>query len=112
MLVLIAGCGSDDGNNDVEYAIEPQLDFVSTKFTRSASASSPIDTIAVTFRYRDGDGDIGLTIEDRDVPYQSYNFFLENESTLTSIPGRRVDVPYDLTIMPFVVVAPGAATGK
>jgi hypothetical protein len=111
MLALLAGCGSDDGNNDVQYTIEPQLDFVSTKFTRSASAS-PIDTIAVTFRYRDGDGDIGLTIEDQDVPYQSYNFFLENESTLTSIPGRRVDVPYDLTLMPFVVVTPGAATGK
>lgn len=112
MLALLAGCDSDDGNNDVQYAIEPQLDFVSTKFTRSASASSSIDTIAVTFRYRDGDGDIGLTIEDQDVPYQSYNFFLENENTLTSIPGRRVDVPYDLTIMPFVMVTPGAATGK
>jgi hypothetical protein len=113
MLVLLAGCGRDDeGTSNEELAIEPQLDFISARFARNASPSSSIDTIAVTFRYRDGDSNIGLTTDDQDVPYQSYNFFLENGSVLTPIPGRRVNVPYDMTIMTFVVVTPGAATGK
>lgn len=110
MLALLAGCGSDDGSNDVQYTIEPQLEFVSVKFVAGATAA-PIDTVAVTFRYRDGDGDIGLTETDRDAPYQSYNFFLENGTTLTPVPGARVDVQYNQSVATFVLVDPGTATG-
>jgi hypothetical protein len=111
MLALIAGCGSDDGNEQ-QYTIEPQLDFVSVNFSRGASASTPIDTIALTFRYRDGDSDIGLSEQDLDAPYQAFNFFLENGSTLTPVPGGRVDAVYNGGISSFVLVSPGTATGK
>jgi hypothetical protein len=110
MLALIAGCGRDEGNEQ-QYTIEPQLDFVSANFSRGASTSTPIDTIAVTFRYRDGDSDIGLTEQDRDVPYQSFNFFLENGSTLTPVPGSRVDAQYNGDVSSFVLISPSSAAG-
>ena len=110
MLALIAGCGSDDGDK-IQYTIEPQLDFVSVDFKTGSSTSTSIDTIAVTFHYRDGDGDIGLTEQDRGVPYQAFNFFLENGSTLTPVPGGRVDADYNGGVSSFVLISPGTATG-
>ena len=110
MLALIAGCGSDDGDK-IQYTLEPQLDFVSVDFKTGSSTSTSIDTIAVTFHYRDGDSDIGLTEQDRGVPYQAFNFFLENGSTLTPVPGGRVDADYNGGVSSFVLISPGTATG-
>lgn len=110
MLALLAGCGSDDGSND-QLSIEPELDFIAAKFTPGAT-STPIDTIAVTFQYRDGDGDIGLTETDRETPYQPYTFYLENGSIMKVISGERVDAYYNGSVTSFIMLSIGPFTGK
>lgn len=111
MLALLAGCGSDDGGSNEPIPIEPQLDFVSVNFVDGDETS--LDTIALTIRYRDGDGDIGLTSTDQDVPYQPYNFFLENGTTLTPVPGVRINIPLESGNSSTALwIKPGTTAGK
>jgi hypothetical protein len=111
MLALLAGCGSDDGDK-VQYTIEPQLDFVSVNFKAGASAPTPLDTIAITFRYRDGDSDIGLTEADRETPYDPYLFLLERDGTLIIAGSERIEAPYNGRTTSFIKIVRGPFTGK
>lgn len=56
-----------------DYPIEPEISFKSIKDQRVSSPSGIYDTITVTVSFRDGDGDLGLSNEDIDPPYNRLN---------------------------------------
>jgi len=56
---LIAGCQTIP-----EYPVKPSISFGSVSFKETPTS----DTIFLTINYKDGDGDLGLSAEDRKLP--------------------------------------------
>jgi hypothetical protein len=71
-----------------EYPVTPAISFNDIRLTRAPSVrgSQPLDTIRLTINYQDGDGDLGLTSDERNNPPFDFrngtnkfnnNFFVE-----------------------------------
>lgn len=90
-LLLIAGglaLGFSSCLKEPEYSPTPSISFNDIRVSRapSVAGSTPLDTIRITINYQDGDGDLGLSEDERKNPpydFQSganrfyYNFFIE-----------------------------------
>jgi hypothetical protein len=79
----LAGCD----NEDPSYPIEPEIEFESIFFSDAPDTARP-DTLKLTFSYTDGDGDLGLPIEDIafvESPYHSYDLYQTNGSQLVAV---------------------------
>jgi len=61
LLFTIMGLGITACIQPPNYPIEPEIEFVSVSKSEVAQA---IDTFRITFSYTDGDGDIGLDLDD------------------------------------------------
>lgn len=82
-------CDSDESEPAypaVPFIESSQLDFVPGALT----GQSRTDTIKLTFKFRDGDFDLGLMQTDIDSPYHRVNFFLENSGVLSKMVTKKV----------------------
>src|SRR6188508_253663 len=80
VLTFTLGCDSDDS-----YPVEPFIKFESLKFKVSPRASD-MDTLKLTFSFRDGDNDLGLAPDQNAAPYNWKNFFLAHNGQLIPVP--------------------------
>lgn len=66
-----------------EYSTTPEISFESIYLKHDVSTTQPIDSVFITIRFQDGDGDLGLSDADLKLPQFTYpsryssNFFME-----------------------------------
>lgn len=84
-----------------EYSTTPEISFDSIRLQRSNfpdPKQQPIDSLSVTIRFQDGDGDLGLDQAERRAAKDSVNYYIEpyvkNTRTGKYEPLTVVGVPY------------------
>ncbi len=92
LYVLVIGssisCKKKDDAPD--FPIEPYIEFRDFQFIqgqRTSNTPNPADTVKVSFYFRDGDFDLGLSYLDVNAPYNSKFYFLETNGS--PIPDTR-----------------------
>jgi hypothetical protein len=76
--LFIKGCEKDE---DPDYPIEP---FIENSYLVYFDGQHT-DSLKLTFLYRDGDMDLGLTPQDVDSPYHARNLFVEDGTSLMKV---------------------------
>jgi hypothetical protein len=85
-IVLFSTC-----DDDKDYSIEPQIDFVKVEFIENSNTS--YDTLRIVFTYTDGDADLGLSSDDleyQSYPYNYIFFFQENNGNIEKLHTKTV----------------------
>jgi hypothetical protein len=77
-LLFIEGC---EKNEEPTYAIEPFIEDGNLIYIDGEAT----DSVKLTFLYRDGDMDLGLTPQDVDSPYHALNLFVEDGTSLIKV---------------------------
>lgn len=90
MVYLFAAC-SDDGN---KFPDEPRLEYL--RFQKSLTPDGRDSSVFFSFRYTDGDGDIGLSESDTLPPFQFgsanfYNFLVQYFEWDNGVARPRID---------------------
>jgi hypothetical protein len=93
--------------NPPEFDDTPQIDFKGVYF-KDAQAIGQKDSLVLTISFRDGNGDLGLTADEIDPPYNDINYYLEKDGQLTPI-GKRARYS---NLPQFVDVPDGPNPGK
>ncbi len=80
--------------NPPEFPIEPTIEFESLIFKKG----SPFDSLILSIRFKDGDGDLGIDPQNPDFssyPYHPIDYFLEKDGELIKVAteNRYDDVP-------------------
>ncbi len=88
------------------FPVTPEIEFKSIVFVEGKTFIDN-DSLNLTIRFKDGDGDLGLPANEIDQPYNNLNLFLVNNGELEAVGTtlRYNDLP------PFIDPAPGQ-TGK
>ncbi len=75
-----------------EFSLEPQIEFVSLDYIDT----EVVDSLILSFRFEDGNGDIGLDNEFNDLikPYQVFNTIIDAEDSLVTISGQGIILPF------------------
>lgn len=86
LLIILYSCS----DNAPEIPVEPSIEFESVQFIHG---SQHADTIKVSFKYTDGDMDLGLAQQQTDSPFHELNFFyaINGETEYRKIPGKRLE---------------------
>lgn len=84
------------------FPVVPTIEFESLYFVEGKSFNDN-DSLNLTIRFQDGDGDLGLPSSEIDEPYNNFNFFLVNNGELERVGTieRYTNLP------PFINPAPG-----
>lgn len=68
-----------------ETPVEPEIEFNDVTFIDVPGTTTP-DSLVIAIKFKDGDGDLGLTETQTNAPYHPVNFYLEDGTgTLTPI---------------------------
>ncbi len=83
-----------------EFPVEPTIAFDKIEFKRGATEFDD-DTLALTIKFQDGDGDLGLSNEGNDVypPYNDLWYFIKEDGSWLTYSDRFTP-PYD-TLPPY-----------
>jgi hypothetical protein len=93
---FLTGCNNGD-DREPDYPIEPYIESANVKFVEAGI----IDSLNLSFNFRDGDMDLGLGYEmDLDSPYHAYNFYLEDEDQLVKISSNTESINLHGSIEP------------
>jgi hypothetical protein len=79
-----------------EYPVTPEISYESIRLKHDVSTSQPIDSVFITIRFQDGDGDLGMSSDESNAaPYVgtrfANNYFIE-PYVRASTGGSFVDV--------------------
>src|SRR5687767_12253053 len=80
--IVLFACEEERG-----LPIVPSIRFKGIEFLERSSASSP-DLLIVHIDFSDGDGDLGLSSDQTDAPYNEANYFYDNNGKLLTIRSR------------------------
>lgn len=100
-LVLLTGSCFDPP----EFPVVPEIEFERLEF-KPAPTQVDDDSLLIYLRFRDGDGDLGLSADDVrhiSAPYHVNNYYQENNGTIIPIPtasGILEGRHYDLLLIP------------
>ena len=72
-LALLASLTVSSCLTPPDYSDTPEIDFKSIQIKRVTDATGTYDTVTVTVSFRDGDGDLGLSNDETNPPYQYDN---------------------------------------
>jgi hypothetical protein len=73
--------------DDRELPVVPHISFNRVEFTERTDPSSP-DILTLYIDFRDGDGDLGLSAETIEPPYNEANYFYDDAGKLLTIRSR------------------------
>lgn len=99
--VLLTACF-----NPPEFSVVPEIDYVGIRFSEG-TVDEPTDSLIVTISFKDGDGDLGLSPDQIDDPYQDVFYALADNGTITEISKRT-----EFAGLPQFVKLPPGAKGK
>jgi hypothetical protein len=83
--LFIEGCEKDE---EPDYPIQPFIEEGNLTYFDGEAA----DSLKLTFLYRDGDMDLGLTFQDIDIPYHELNLFVEDGTSLLKVSTNMEEV--------------------
>src|SRR4051812_34423285 len=85
-LILFGSCF-----NPPEFPVTPSISFAGKPVFKDVADPSIPDSLIITLKFKDGDGDLGLSATENDSPYHEVNYFLGNDAgQLTPLTtGRR-----------------------
>jgi hypothetical protein len=89
------------------FSIVPEIEYQSVFFKGAGAAENSKDTVILTIRFKDGDGDLGLSNQETDYPYYNSNYFLESNGKLI-----QMSTALDPSGIYPIVNVPAGATGK
>jgi hypothetical protein len=81
-LAMVISCMDKD-----TFPSIPSITYESVEF-RETPDPAEADFLIVSFRFRDGDGDLGLSAEEIQPPYNEVNYFYDNAGKLLTIRSR------------------------
>ncbi|MEO5977924.1 MAG: hypothetical protein ABIS36_10685 [Chryseolinea sp.] len=99
--VLLTACF-----NPPEFSVVPQIDYVGIYF-KEGTTDEPTDSLIVTISFKDGDGDLGLSPNQIDDPFQDVFYALGDNGTVTEVSKETVYAG-----LPQFVKVPSGAKGK
>jgi hypothetical protein len=102
LLLFFIGCEEYENPN---FSAEPFITFKDLKFIEGEPMA---DSIQLTFSYRDGDMDLGLSHEALDSPYHRLNLFVEDGTSLLKVSANSLYIAQGL----FPVIAQSQKEGK
>lgn len=89
-----------------EFPISPEIDFEGIYF-REARAVGERDSLVLTISFRDGNGDLGLSSQDIDPPFQDVFYYLSDGTDTTRLNKRQI-----YNELPQFVDVPSSAKGE
>lgn len=89
-----------------EFSNVPQIDFLNVYF-KEGTVDNPTDSLVVSISFRDGDGDLGLSGDQIDDPYQDVFYGLAGNGQVTEASKETL-----FSDLPQFVDVPDGATGK
>ena len=72
-LLVATGAAVSSCLSPPEYPVTPEIEFRGISIKRSVSNIATIDSVQVTVKFQDGDGDLGLNNNDTDPPFNRTN---------------------------------------
>jgi hypothetical protein len=97
--------------NPPEFSSIPEIEYKSIAF-KSTPELNKKDTLILAINFKDGDGDLGLSTDLNDYPYNEVNFYLAKNGSASkpigSITGQLVSGNTNRIITPVIEVANGA----
>ncbi|HEY5747722.1 MAG TPA: hypothetical protein VIU12_16725 [Chryseolinea sp.] len=100
ILALVAGACF----NPPELPDSPQITYDGDIYFRDGGGGGTKDSLVITINFKDGDGDLGLSSDYTDSPFNDVNLYLGNNGD--TIPVGKKTLPYDLP--QFLDVSTGA----
>lgn len=82
VITFVLGC-----DRSPEYPAQPVIQFENIRrfVIKNPYTLSQTDSIIITVRFEDGDGDLGLSAQDTHYPYQAYDFVLDNDGNILKL---------------------------
>lgn len=84
-IVILLSC-----ENEPNYPVQPYIEIKSLEF-RDSPKESGTDSLILTFKYRDGDQDLGLEDSDWSDPYHARNYYLASNGKVTPVTTFHVE---------------------
>lgn len=85
LIILLFGCENDEPN----YPAQPFIEFKALEFKDLPKGP---DSLILTFKFRDGDKDLGLDPTDRSYPFHRRNYYLTSSGTISPVNDYLLDV--------------------
>lgn len=93
--------------NPPELPDTPQITYDGDIYFKDGGGGGTKDSLVITINFKDGDGDLGLSSDYTDSPFNDVNMYLGNNGD--TIPLGKETLPYDL---PQFLDVPNGAQGK
>src|SRR5689334_11070648 len=100
-LIVIGAC-----SNEPEYSPIPHIELVDLQFIEG-TPSDPLESLVVNVSFTDGDGDLGLSDDEIDPPYNDIFYGLANNGKVIEVGKKTV-----YTDLPQFVDVPDGVSGK
>jgi hypothetical protein len=83
LIILVSSCF-----NPPEFGLVPEIEYESIFFAEAPAGSTKTDSIVVSIKFKDGDGDLGLDPEDpkhAEYPFHPSSFFLAKDGKVEAV---------------------------
>jgi hypothetical protein len=83
LIILVSSCF-----NPPEFGLVPEIEYESIFFAEAPAGSTKTDSIVVSIKFKDGDGDLGLDPADpehAEYPFHPSSFFLANDGKVNAV---------------------------